>query len=264
MDRRDRMRRSGVVAASAALWTPAQLFLGGITGGWWDFSDLATLTLATGVSQATDKSGGSQTLSQATAGRQPAYSATGWNGVRPAAMPDGVANPNSDYLTMATGVTYNGANGISFYCAMNRSAAATTRTLLSGAAGAGEVALDTSHKLTAVRSGQAVIHTSTAVVPAGYNIVGMDAGTNLTRLHINGAVETQAVNPAFSAVSKDLFIQGQTGNNAMDAPVGEVLITSTKLIQANWELVEGYMGWRWGTILASGHRFENRAPVIGD
>lgn len=60
-------------------WTPASL--GASLVGWWDASDSSTITIGTGVSAITDKSGNSRTFSQATSGDQPALITNAQNGL---------------------------------------------------------------------------------------------------------------------------------------------------------------------------------------
>jgi hypothetical protein len=71
-----------MMGVGAAAWVPTSL--SGLLG-WWDSQDAASITQSGGaVSQWNDKSGNGKHVVQATGANQPAYSATGMDGSRPA------------------------------------------------------------------------------------------------------------------------------------------------------------------------------------
>ncbi len=74
---------SNVVSTPAwSFWEPTCLGVG-VLSQWLDASETSTITLATGVSNWTDKSGNARTVTQATAAKQPAYSSTALGGTLP-------------------------------------------------------------------------------------------------------------------------------------------------------------------------------------
>lgn len=73
-------------------WIPTDL--GADLENWWDAEDASTITIATGVSQWNSKGNLADSVVQGTGTRQPAYSATGWDGTFPAVTFDGT----DDYL----------------------------------------------------------------------------------------------------------------------------------------------------------------------
>jgi hypothetical protein len=75
--------------------------------GWWDFNDAATVTVATGISAITDKSGNGRTLTQSTINNRPAWTANVLNG-KHAAVFDG----NNDTL----GASFTLAQAITVFC----------------------------------------------------------------------------------------------------------------------------------------------------
>jgi hypothetical protein len=72
--------------------------------GWWDFNDTTTVTVATGISAVTDKSGNSRTLTQTTTNNRPAWTANVLNG-KYAAVFDGQNDTLSASFTLAQPVT---------------------------------------------------------------------------------------------------------------------------------------------------------------
>ena len=72
--------------------------------GWWDFNDAATVTVATGISAVTDKSGNGRTLSQSTTNNRPAWTASSING-KYAASFDGSNDAMSASFTLAQPVS---------------------------------------------------------------------------------------------------------------------------------------------------------------
>jgi hypothetical protein len=95
---------------------------------WWDFNDTATVTIATGISAVTDKSGNGRTLEQTTTNNQPAWTASVING-KYAAVFNGTSHrlrasfALSQPLTIFAVGRYNGVN------------AASNATMLDGFAG---------------------------------------------------------------------------------------------------------------------------------
>lgn len=72
--------------------------------GWWDFNDTSTVTVQTGISAVTDKSGNGRTLLQTTTNNQPAWTASVING-KYAAVFDGVNDTLSASFTLAQPIT---------------------------------------------------------------------------------------------------------------------------------------------------------------
>lgn len=86
---------------SSAVFNPRQI--SGLAG-WWDFDDAATVTVATGISAVTDKSGNVRTLSQSTTNNRPAWTANSING-KYAAVFDGSNDALTASFTLAQPVT---------------------------------------------------------------------------------------------------------------------------------------------------------------
>jgi hypothetical protein len=72
--------------------------------GWWDFNDAATVTVATGISAVTDKSGNGRTLNQSSVNNRPAWTANSING-KYAAVFDGTNDALTASFTLAQPVT---------------------------------------------------------------------------------------------------------------------------------------------------------------
>jgi hypothetical protein len=71
---------------------------------WWDFNDAATVTVQTGISSVSDKSGNGRSLIQSTTNNQPAWTSNIVNG-RYAAVFDGVNDTLSASFTLVQPIT---------------------------------------------------------------------------------------------------------------------------------------------------------------
>lgn len=258
-DRYDEARHQG------RLWTPALLRGVGKLAMWWDYSDLNTISASgADITQVRDKSGnGRNGAPQAVATREPDFLVNGWAGPTrslPALSYDG----SNDNMHVSSSIAYSAGNGMSVHAVINNTGSATNRTIMGGPVGAPELSLTTTHQVSMVRSNQAVIASSSAVLPTGRALAGWDAATNRSDLWVNGARETNATNPAFSANALDFGLNGVTGTNQFVSLMGEILVCNFLLSLREGYLVSGYYGWKWGVVLSAVNPFKNRPPLIGD
>ena len=229
------------------LWTPA--LLGSSLIGWWDASDSSTITIGTGVSAITDKSGNSRTFSQATAGDQPALITNAQNGLSVMRF-DG----NLDHLGTASGVTIRTLILLAKWSATTgdyRHIWAMNTTSLYGWHGATQAStnlLDASFASTLVRDGNKYVN-------------GTLTATNLARYTswtIHGFETTGDINPQFTG-----YQPGSPGRSFL-GDYAEFLYLNAVPSTTNRVLIEGYLAWKWGIAasLPAGHPYKNSAPTV--
>ena len=80
---------------------------------------------------------------------------------------------------------------------------------------------------------------------------------------IVGGASNSPNNPGTEASMFGYVAAGFSGRTFQDY-VGEVILTATAIGAYERQLIEGYLGWKWGTRLAANHPFANRPPLIGD
>lgn len=259
VDRYDEAARQG------RLWTPAE-WRGTKKLVAWFMADDSPITYATEVSNWGDKSGNNNHALQGTAAFEVGFDPIGWKapGRNMRAI---VPNGSNEAFALTSALTYSGANGMSTHAAVHQNGVAAVRSIHAGLTQAAQLRFSASATpvVQIVRSLQLLIQASTATVPAGYNVIGMDAATNYSAIWINGSREVQtSVDPAFTDIAY-LFTNGG-GVEFFGGPVAEIVIANTKLSFDEQIRLSGYLSWRCGTVgnLAASHPFKNRPPLIGD
>lgn len=242
------------------LWTPAALRGVAKLVAWWDAFDLSTVNAASNVITAwRDKSGSGNNLANF---GNPAWSPIGWKAVTQIG-PSTVWAAGSDKMFGAS-IAYTAGNGQSAFAVVQNSGAATTRTIFNGTAGSFQFRLSSSNKLEIIRTQQAAIFASTATIPTGFVQVGADVGTNRSDVWINGTLETNSTNPAFSDVILGLGLNAGSNGEPFDSAIAEVIITSFFLSSYETALVQGYLAWKWGMVssLPAAHLYKYSPPLL--
>jgi hypothetical protein len=100
--------------------------------------------------------------------------------------------------------------------------------------------------------------------------MGIKTGTaaNSRFYYINAALlgaTTSVASPYFSGVATPLNVgQGHTNSTAvrMNGKIGEIMIYTQALSDANRFRLEGYLAWKWGQngVLAGAHAYKNTPP----
>ncbi len=212
-----------------------------------------------------DLSGNGRTMEQDTGASQPTQTAN--RGPKNLTMLS--CDGTNDHLFLLTGVTYSGADGMSFMC-VSQLTSGTTILSVCGGNNAGNPQLryndggGTNLSAQLLRSGQAsLIQTAANVFVAdSFNVVGFTASTNVSEIHHNGGNTANSSDPAFTETFSRLM--QSRGGEFFSGLYGEALLFVPKLTLRNKRLVEGYLSWRWGVPLAASHPFVNRPPLIGD
>lgn len=264
VSRRDEALRQG------RLWTPAQWAGTTKLTAWYDTVS-SPITAASGaVAQWNDLSGNANHLTQSTAGQKPTLDPVGWKAPQanlPAITFDGAASPNNDNFTLTSALTYSGGTGMSVHAAVQQDGNAQFRTITSGSSGAPELRLSNTQVVEIIRSNVANIQSGTITLPTGWNIVGMDVATSLSRVWANGQSESQsATDPAFTNTLSRIGLQVSLTTAFFTGGIGEMIFSNVILNTRDANLVTGYLAWKWGTVsnLYKLHPFKNRPPLIGD
>ncbi len=180
--------------------------------GWWDFNDTATVTVATGISSVTDKSGNGRTLAQSTANNRPAWTENSING-KYAAVFDGSNDALTASFTLAQPVT-------AFLVAKWNTT--TFGTMMDGASGNSMRLFRTSS--TQVALAAATQLTSNNTTPAAWHV--FEAVFNSTSSNINVSGTSVASGNAGTATPSGIYL-GVFGNGFSDP--GNVSIASVLL-----------------------------------
>ena len=246
---------------------------------WLDASETSTMTIATGVSNWTDKSGNARTVTQATAAKRPALNANGMGTGLPGVVFDGVqAAGTGDTLTRASFIYNFGSTTV--FSAIRGTAINANRYLFGEGAGAGinanyaPFASSTTNTLTGLYTTDANTNvlnhpTSSAPLLNGTIKLGMiiDTGTSFYT-YSNGTIQVQAATAYTRAVTTTTTLRiGSTFKaNAetgwMAATVGEFIVTNGVLSTLNRQKIEGYSAHKWGVQanLPGGHPYLTVAP----
>lgn len=236
----------GVDNTGGTPWTPA--LLGSSLIGWWDASDSSTITIGTGVSAITDKSGNSRTFSQATAGNQPALITNAQNGLSVMRF-DGAG----DFMQTAARVDIRTLILLAKWSATTgdyRHIWDMSTTSLYGWHG------DTASSTNLLSS------FTSPLITGGTNYVNGTSTAGLlkryTSFTIHGFETTGNINPQFTGY--------QSGNPGREffGDYAEFLYLNAVPSTANRQLIEGYLAWKWGiqASLPAGHPYKNSAPTL--
>ena len=236
------------------LWTPA--LFGAVA--WFDSADLSTITITTGVSEWRDKSGNGRNATQAFAGNRPAYSASALQGLPGLIMQD-------DWLD----ATYS-ANGISVWMAAMPNATSDIVYYPIGlqSGGQGGILAGGADSTVSQRAGwwngtTALLTSNTVSVGQKFILSGStDSTVPSRRLRLTPGTEvTDSVSQSVSAIRIGKRVDGVW---PFDGVISEVVFGEPFTGNRTRDLVEGYLGWKWGIPLTAGHPFANRPPLIGD
>jgi hypothetical protein len=237
----------GVDITGGKLWTPAEL--GASLIGWWDASDSSTITISTGVSAITDKSGNSHTFSQVTGASQPALIANGQNAL--------------------SIIRFDGSDDV-----MSTSSAITIRTLILLAKWTNTTGdfrhiwdADTSSVNgwcgDAASSGNLLssAFASALVLNGDKYVNGTLTAGNLQRYTnwtIHGFQTTGNINVIKTGAQTGFPARGFLGDYA------EFLYFDAVPSTTNRQLIEGYLAWKWAlqASLPADHPYKNAAPTL--
>lgn len=261
---------SNVVSTPAwSFWEPTCMGTG--LAMWLDAKETSTITLATGVSNWTDKSSYGRTVTQATAGRQPAFSLTALGAGQPGVTFDGLQSTTTgDTLTRASFVYAQG--GATVFSVLKAAAINANRFLFGeGGTSANTTYAPFANTASNTLSGQIIntanitelgLPTSTGVLFDNSIKIGAieDTGSSYSA-YVNGASAVAATGYTRATSTITQFRLGARYRNAdagwMSGTLGEFIVTNGVASTLNRQRLEGYSAHKWGVSanLPAGHPY---------
>ncbi len=258
------------VVGPRPLWTPAQIK----TQGWYDASDLSTITDSGGsVSQWDDKSGNGLHLSQGTGSAQPETGSEKINGLN-------ALDFVLDFMKTASnpfGATINDAFVIAAYrvptinnsilANLSGSAAAANRWSCSspwtgGPAGAGRMFFDCGGVISGVTRVEESIW-----VAAGEELINSyycSVTDSVQEVYKNGSFFKGDLTGHAVATIGNIIVGAfdAAGFFPMTNVLGEIVIINGTVDEYTRQRLQGYMAWKWGqeSKLPVGHLYKNAPP----
>jgi len=230
-----------------ALWTPAKL--GTAVVGWWDASDLATITQSGGaVSAWANKGSAGGSAVQATAGAQPLYASNriAWNGTKSVlSQPIALSEQNNTVYLVGD--------------------AATNQTQFFFAAGGSriDVFANSPNGYLGYQFGNGDVATTTSVTSGAMRLIGITATAGVAQPYVD-AVALAATSTTGTGNASDIRL-GAFGTNTvpLNGGLNEVLWCNRPLTLDERQKLEGYLAWHWGiqATLPAGHPYKNAAPL---
>jgi hypothetical protein len=248
-------RISNIISTPAwSFWEPT--CLGATLTQWLDASEASTITVVTGVSNWTDKSGSGRTITQATTTKQPAYSATGLG-----TLPGVTFNGTSSSMTRASFVYAQGSATV--FSVIKAPTSATNRFVFSEGRSAttnnfyAPLMSSTTNTMTGwiVNDANTNVLNRPVISPMMLDntirlVMGEDTGTSFYT-YSNGVAQTQAATAYTRGTSTiNTFRLGtkyvkNVESNWFSGTIGEFMVTSGTLSLANRQRLEGYSAHKW-------------------
>lgn len=249
-------------------WTPADIS----TWGWYDGSDVSTITLnGSKVSAIADKSGNANNLSQGNATYQPVYATGLVNGLNTLEYGvDGSASRGfayfeaqilgnglvgTKYAVIASYARYNG-NGLNH--------------LIGAVPGTSNGNLHMGYDSnTALRISQFSNDTQVSVPSYSSTVDEIVTGVNNSftgkTIRLNGGAYQNSRTDFNNLVSNSGFSIAKFVNTTFlfAGRINEMVFINYDLDDATRDKIEGYLAWKWGTqgSLPAGHPYKNAAPT---
>jgi hypothetical protein len=233
------------------LWTPSAI----TTNLWLDAADASTITLASGVSQWRDKSGGAKHAVQATGGSQPAYLTADQNGLNVLSFNGSSSVMTHTYANSTTNtsifiVSLVNSQGIGYRGLFSTNGSNVTQTMVLS------------------NSGNNLWGTyGTTERPSNSNIKGQGWQIlTLIRTTSGHYFRNGSADGTFADASGQ---PGHIGGDAATAQlvsgkIAEIIVYNTNITDANRQLNEGYLAHKWGLTasLPSNHPYKTVAPTL--
>jgi hypothetical protein len=229
-----------------------------------DAQDASSFTLngATGVATWRDRAGSARTVGQSTAGMQPTLSASGINS-RPAVMFDGandllagnavaygITGSRSVFIVFrSTGTVTSGAcDGTDGAYLLDRDPTANGVPLTSIKAVGGRWVLQTridanllSGCAPSISAGVSIVNNATTIFSAVQGPLTIGVWGNGTSVGTAFMVGTNTMQPIILG-----RVGGVPGAPTLAGAIGEVLVFPSALSTTDRQIVERYLGWKWG------------------
>lgn len=231
------------------LWTPSQIS----TALWLDAADASTIVLnGSTVSQWNDKSGNDFHLSQATAADQPAYEATGFNGLP-------TVNWAAINHALRTSMSLP-ATDLNLFCAADSNSLTQSTYILD---------IETARRVFTT-SGQIFSGSwnpaTSSITGAGQRIYGFTTGPTNQIIYENGTAKSTLAPIPAGVVSGIVALGNRFGANSfgMNGKMSEFVFVSGTLSTTDRQKLEGYLAWKWGLVnsLPAGHPYKDAPPTV--
>jgi len=247
---------SEVYSSAVAAWTPAEL--GADLALWLDADDASTITLnGSTVSQWSDKSGNGRNATQATAGNQPTYTASGLNGKPVITFP---GSGQGFVLTNGVGLPrdmFSVSRGFGYLYTANT----TSERLFFFATGSGL------YWASAVGSPAGITiptRDSTSTFIEGYTAQGLNFSVFLNGTTANTGTVSSAWTNNNNFTQIGLQWGATTSIPTWTGIMSEIVWTNNVMSTTDRQKLEGYLAWKWGLVanLPSNHPYKNFPPTV--
>jgi hypothetical protein len=249
-----------------ALWTPADT----TTSLWLDAADGSTITIDVGVSIWQDKSGNGRNATQAVGTKQPATTATGFNGGYPALDFSGSAKALSvprGFITSSISAFVVWEGGVVDGRILDQRSTGGLGAVKGWQVKHFQFYVDNgagSYRSLTNTGLDNFSHIYSSIFPVGdFNLLFRD-GTEITTNRTSaGALPTDIDNTGLN-----IFIGGNADGSATQDFTGliaEVILVNSVLSDSDRQTIEGYLAWKWGleANLPIGHPYKDAAPEVG-
>jgi hypothetical protein len=248
-----------IATLSQGVWTPSIIV--GSTALWLDAADAATITQSSGaVSAWRNKGVDGSSWDQATGLAQPSFSATGFDGIRPAITSDGSADVLQGTIA-AVAQPFSVFMAISNYTGGTGGAA-----LYRGNAGGPTGYRNAGAAVWSIFGGSVLSDAAPYTAGAAIRHDWFNGASSLVER--DGGAASFAGNAGTLGVTAGAFNvfagQGGTGGGQIAAVrLGEMLIVRSPSTDTR-DRVTGYLAWKWGLQgnLPAGHPFRNATPRV--
>lgn len=252
------------------LWTPE--LLRGDGAAWFDFSDRATLTIPSGVSQINDRFGFGSYMEQGTAGDRPNWLVSGING-QPAV--DFVASSRRMVVFASAKVQMANAFLLGVVYRMGSASATNTRVVMfsnsidadwNNTRGAALIRRSAANQIDTFQNSAARVTITVPDDVPHVHVIASD-GTNLAHF-LNGAQAGTGTwsSPNFGGTDTRFGVNCESGAalpTEMRGQIGEIIAIRGDRSARDRQALEGYLSWKWGIPLAASHPHRNAPPLIG-
>ena len=245
------------------IWSPLSL----LPAAWFDASDASTITVATGVSQWSDKSGFGRHATQSTGANQPTYNPGGLNNY-PTFSWNGSQCLKTNSFTIGT--------VSSVFAVMKKTALYPfNESYLWGStlSTSSNFHLTSCHNVYVLRSDTKAYVDGGTVLASSSGMYVLNAW-NILQFTVNGSANSRIVqngtiigsgNASGNNWTNGLSIGAASGAGNAAADFAEFILFSTALADCDRQRVEGYLAWKWGlrSKLPASHPFVNTPPILG-
>lgn len=248
----------------AKLWSPEFIE----TDLWLDASDIATITLDTGVSEWGDKSGNGRHISQSTPANQPIFDG------------QSVSFDSSTYLSNTSPFMWDGG-ACTVLAVLDTNPASDARWISEGSSTDTDPIYSPAQvAVTPITSGASLIRSTTGVnivasssnlypnMFPGKSIIGFsDTGSSIT-LFKDGIDGSPLAYTRSSPLALNTFCVGgllrSTFASGFNGKVHEILVLPNNPTTPEKQKIEGYLAWKWGLQgnLPVDHPYYDAAPVL--